>query len=126
MKIVKKGSRPLTADEFSKIKRLAESDSLQVSKSQGLILDKRKTARQNYLKKILKFVDVKNLNSLKIGELGNGAAGPIIDELQKKLNNDGIETKFVFVHHEPDSSFPNGIPNPLLEENRFHFKSNYF
>ena len=49
---------------------------------------------------------------------GNGAAGPVIDELEKQLNNGGIETQFVFVHHEPDSSFPNGIPNPLLEENR--------
>ena len=82
MKIVKKGSRLLTADEFSKIKRLAESG-LQVSKSQGLILDKRKL-RVRIILKDLKFVDVKNLNSLKIVvNSGNGAAGPIIDELKR-------------------------------------------
>ena len=36
----------------------------------------------------------------------------------KKLKEKGIKTNFVFVHHDPDPTFPNGIPNPLLEENR--------
>ena len=49
---------------------------------------------------------------------GNGAAGPTLDAINKKLTEMGIKTNFVFVHHNPDPSFPNGIPNPLLEENR--------
>jgi phosphomannomutase/phosphomannomutase/phosphoglucomutase len=44
---------------------------------------------------------------------GNGCAGPIIDALAPHLPCD-----FVRIHHEPDGTFPNGIPNPLLPENR--------
>ena len=49
---------------------------------------------------------------------GNGAAGPAIDAIKDKLEENGVGTNFIFVHHKPDPSFPNGIPNPLLEENR--------
>ncbi len=44
---------------------------------------------------------------------GNGGAGPVADELASHL-----PFEFVRVHHEPDGHFPNGVPNPLLEENR--------
>jgi len=44
---------------------------------------------------------------------GNGGAGPITDRLEAQL-----PFEFVKVHHEPDPSFPNGVPNPMLEENR--------
>ncbi|MFT4046711.1 MAG: phosphomannomutase [Solimonas sp.] len=44
---------------------------------------------------------------------GNGAAGPLIEALEPHLPFDLIK-----VHFEPDGSFPNGIPNPLLPENR--------
>ena len=44
---------------------------------------------------------------------GNGAAGPVLDGLAKRL-----PFKFIRLHHEPDGSFPHGVPNPLLVENR--------
>ena len=44
---------------------------------------------------------------------GNGGAGLIIDALEPHL-----PFKFIKIHHEPDGHFPNGIPNPMLEENR--------
>ncbi len=44
---------------------------------------------------------------------GNGGAGLIIDQLEPHL-----PFEFIKVHHEPDGRFPNGIPNPMLEENR--------
>ncbi len=44
---------------------------------------------------------------------GNGGAGPIIDLLEPHL-----PFKFVKVFHEPDGTFPNGVPNPMIEENR--------
>ena len=47
---------------------------------------------------------------------GNGAAGPAVDAINNKLKEKGNKTNFVFVHHDPDPTFPNGIPNPLLEE----------
>jgi phosphomannomutase len=44
---------------------------------------------------------------------GNGTAGPLVDALEPYLPFDLIK-----IHYEPDGSFPNGIPNPLLPENR--------
>lgn len=44
---------------------------------------------------------------------GNGAAGPLVDALEPHLPFELIK-----IHFEPDGSFPNGIPNPLLPENR--------
>ncbi|HEY0332969.1 MAG TPA: phosphomannomutase, partial [Stenotrophomonas sp.] len=44
---------------------------------------------------------------------GNGGAGLIIDELAPHL-----PFEFIRIQHEPDGNFPNGIPNPLLPENR--------
>ena len=44
---------------------------------------------------------------------GNGGAGLIIDQLEPHL-----PFEFVKINHEPDGSFPNGVPNPMLEENR--------
>ena len=49
---------------------------------------------------------------------GNGAAGPTLDAVKQRFNAMGVKTNFVFVHHDPDPTFPNGIPNPMLEENR--------
>jgi phosphomannomutase/phosphomannomutase/phosphoglucomutase len=44
---------------------------------------------------------------------GNGCAGPVIDLLKRQL-----PFEFIQVNHAPDGTFPNGIPNPLLPENR--------
>ena len=44
---------------------------------------------------------------------GNGGAGLIIDQLEPRL-----PFEFVKLNHQPDGTFPNGVPNPMLEENR--------
>jgi phosphomannomutase len=44
---------------------------------------------------------------------GNGGAGLIIDQLEPHL-----PVEFIKINHEPDGSFPNGVPNPMLEQNR--------
>ncbi|WP_138470113.1 phosphomannomutase [Poseidonocella sp. HB161398] len=73
--------------------------------------------RPAYVEKVLSFAPAAALAPLKIVvNAGNGAAGPTFDALAPALEAAGIE--FVRVHHEPDSAFPNGIPNPLLPENR--------
>lgn len=67
-----------------------------------------------YVSKILSFVDVQALKALKIVvNGGNGCAGPVFDEIAKHL-----PFEVVRINHEPDGSFPNGIPNPMLVENR--------
>lgn len=119
MKIVKKGSQPLSDLEFSNIKKLAEENNFILSKHTGFVTDKRAVAREVYIDKLLNFVDLPNLKPLKIVlNSGNGAAGPTLDALSCKLKEKGVKLNFFYVNHEPDSSFPNGIPNPLLEENR--------
>ena len=120
MKIVKAGSQPLTADEFFGIKLSVEKDNFQSSKKPGQVKDFKKQSRAAYIDKILNFISLKNLKPLKIVlNSGNGAAGPVVDELENYLKQKGIAVDFVRFHHEPDPSFPNGIPNPLIERNRF-------
>ena len=119
MKIVKSGSRPLTRKEFFDIKVLVEENNFPVKTGFGLLYDKKDKARDAYIKKILSFIDEEKLRPLKIViNSGNGAAGPVIDALQQEFIDRDVESNFVLVNHLPDSSFPNGIPNPLIEENR--------
>ncbi len=73
--------------------------------------------RQAYVAKVLSFVDLTALRPLTIVvNAGNGAAGPTFDALAPRLEAAGLG--FVRLHHTPDASFPNGIPNPLLPGNR--------
>lgn len=119
MKIVKSGSKPLTQDEFLQIKLLAEEDNFTISAHPGQLEAVHKQAKTQYIKKIANFINLNSLKPLKIVlNSGNGVAGPIIDQLERYLNLEGVETHFTKVHHEPNSSFPHGIPNPLLENNR--------
>ena len=119
IKIVKSHSRPLgDASDFQVIKALAGSQEwLSVSET-GKELDRSDEARKAYVDRVLSFVDVKALRPLKIVvNSGNGAAGPTFDALAKRLKELGAPLEFIRVHHAPDATFPNGIPNPLLPEN---------
>ena len=49
---------------------------------------------------------------------GNGAAGHVVDAMESAFEKSSIPVEFIKVHHQPDGTFPNGIPNPLLPENR--------
>ena len=49
---------------------------------------------------------------------GNGSAGPVVDALEKCFDNSNVPPELIKIHNEPDGTFPNGIPNPILEENR--------
>ena len=119
MKIVKQSSQPLSGKEFSKIKKLAEENNFIESIRTGVIKNKKERARQAYIDKVISLIKLQSLKPLKIVvNSGNGAAGPTIDALVAKLEARGVKTNFVYIHHHPNSSFPNGIPNPLLEENR--------
>jgi phosphomannomutase len=63
---------------------------------------------------LLSYVDLPALAPLKIVvNAGNGGAGPVIDLLEPHLPFD-----FVKMFHDPDGTFPNGVPNPMVEENR--------
>ncbi|PZR00986.1 MAG: phosphomannomutase [Cereibacter sphaeroides] len=119
MKLVRKGSAPLdTATGLAAIRTLAEADTPRAPIDGGRVIDASK-ARAAYVEGVLSFVDVTKLPDMTIlVNAGNGAAGPTFDAIAEGLAARGAKLKFVRMHHEPDGSFPNGIPNPLLPENQ--------
>lgn len=116
MKFVREGSKPISGDTgLLDIKALAEKNDFAPladagKKGQVHELD----ISQSYPQHLLNYVDVDALKPLKcVVNAGNGGAGKVIDLLEPLL-----PVEFIKVHHEPDGEFPNGVPNPLLEENR--------
>jgi phosphomannomutase len=68
---------------------------------------------------MLSYVNLDNFTPLKVVvNAGNGAAGPALDAIERAMLDKGVPIEFIKVHHEADGTFPNGIPNPLLPENR--------
>ena len=113
MKFVREESKPISADTgLNDIKELAEKNVFATAVRQGM--EQKVEVKAAYIKHLLTYVDVQALTPLKVVcNAGNGGAGAIVDLLEPHL-----PFTFVKVHHNPDGNFPNGVPNPLLEENR--------
>ena len=113
MKFVKEGSRPISGDSgLLEIKSLAENASFAPSGRKGTVAPL--SHRDDYVAHLLGYVSTEDLKPLKIVvNAGNGGAGSVIDALETFL-----PFEFAKVHHEADGNFPNGVPNPLLPENR--------
>ncbi len=120
MKIVRKGSAPLdSATGLSDIRRLAEGNDFGPAKPGGNRSDVAAKARAAYVETVISFADVTALRPLTVlVNAGNGTAGPTFDAIAAELDRMDAPVKFVRHHHDPDGTFPNGIPNPLLTENR--------
>ena len=74
---------------------------------------------EKYTDKLLTFFSHKKVNRLKIVcNPGNGAAGHVIDEIEKRFRGLSIPIEFVKINFQADGTFPNGVPNPLLPEYR--------
>ena len=119
LKLVRRGAAPLdAATGLAAIKALAEADDFGPPRPGGrrwISIE----ARKAYVDCVLGFVDAAALRPLKIlVNAGNGAAGPTFDAIAAGLAAKGAPVEFVRLHHDPDGSFPSGIPNPLLPENR--------
>ena len=113
MKLVRAGALPISGDTGLKELEAATAASSATPPKHKPKLTKA-SFMLDYVKHLLSYVDVKKLKPLKIVvNAGNGGAGVVIDALEKHL-----PFTFVKVHHTPDGNFPNGIPNPLLTENR--------
>jgi phosphomannomutase len=119
MKIVKSASQPLDdAADFQVIKALAVSQDWVSPAHVGETRGVAGAAREKYVDRVLGFVDAATLVPLKIViNSGNGAAGPTVDAILDRLAAQGAPLDVIRVRHDPDSTFPNGIPNPLLPEN---------
>ncbi len=118
LKLVKEYSKPISADDgLAEIQALAESGQFITDNTLGnlqLLMDK-----SAYINHVMTFVDIDKLKPLKLViNSGNGSAGPVVDLLIDKLLQAGAPIEVIKLHHTPDGSFPNGIPNPMIEANR--------
>lgn len=148
MKLVKAGSVPISGDTgLNAIKGAAEAlDDTDVAERLAFYCDgetidedaffngkahvstaklkasgqyEQKDCLSDYAEHVVSYIDTANLTPLKIvANAGNGAAGKALDAIEAVFKARGVPVEFIKVHHQPDGTFPNGIPNPLLPENR--------
>ena len=120
MKLVREQSKPVSGDTgLNDIKQLAEANDFAAPALQrGTV--KTISIAADYTRHLLGYIDPSALKPLKIVvNAGNGAAGHVLDDLESALQKVMVQpVEFIKIHHEPDGHFPNGIPNPLLPENR--------
>ncbi|MBQ9365249.1 MAG: phosphomannomutase [Schwartzia sp.] len=114
MKLVREGARPISSDtglkEIEK-KVMANDFNPPAAKKGGI---EQQDVTDEYVKHLLTYIDAEKLKPLTvIANSGNGAAGPIVNELEKHL-----PIKVIKMFNECDGTFPNGVPNPMLVENR--------
>ncbi|MGN0936887.1 phosphomannomutase CpsG [Acinetobacter amyesii] len=118
MKLVRKNARPIGADSgLKEIRLLAESGNF------NEVITKGKTEKYNilpeYIDHLMSYIDPAKIRPLKlVMNAGNGAAGHVVDAIEVKFKQLNIPVEFVKIHNDADGTFPNGIPNPILVENR--------
>lgn len=116
IKLVQAGARPLTPAELGAVREASETTHPDAQTRGSLHTADPRAA---YVERVLSFVEPKALAPLKVlVNAGNGAAGPTLDAIIAALTVAGAPIEWVRMHHEPDHTFPNGIPNPLLEKNQ--------
>ncbi len=112
LKFVREQSRPISGDNgLVDIRKIAEAGQFKKRPKGGITpLDN----ESRYIQHLLGYVDLKALKPLKVVcNAGNAGAGKVVDLLAPHL-----PFEFIRLHHDINSDFPHGIPNPLLEENR--------
>ncbi len=115
MKFVKRNSVPVSYDSGLKImEEWIASDNLPGKAELPGTITEIKNFNDDFLRHLGKFYDPKKIKPYKVVvNAGNGCVGPILNLLEPLLPITMIKQFF-----EPDSDFPNGVPNPMLEENR--------
>jgi len=114
LKFVKRGSVPMGYDSgLDVIEKMVLSNDLgEIASVRGKVF--KKDIMSEFIAKVTQFFDPEKIQPYKVVvNAGNGCAGPALDALEKYL-----PVKMIKIFHEPDSNFPNGVPNPLLPENR--------
>mgnify|MGYP001248495736 CR=1 FL=1 len=113
MKFVREEAKPISRDSgLLDIERVAARGAF--SRPARLGKTREVDTVDAYVRHLLGYVDKESLRPLRLAcNPGNGCAGPILRRLEKEL-----PFRIHTVFEEPDGSFPNGVPNPLLPENR--------
>ena len=118
MKLVRENARPISADTgLKEIQALAEAENFTEVAEKGIT--------QNYnilpefIEHLMSYIDPAQISPMKlVMNAGNGAAGHVVDAIEEKFKQLHIPVEFIKINNEADGTFPNGIPNPILIENR--------
>ncbi|MEG3112390.1 phosphomannomutase CpsG [Pantoea sp. T14] len=121
MKLVREGARPISGDTgLRDVQRLAEANDFAPVEASKRGTYKQISVLDAYVDHLMSYINLANFTQpikLVINS-GNGAAGHVIDEIEKRFQQANAPVSFIKVHHAADGNFPNGIPNPLLPECR--------
>ena len=120
MKPIREGSRPVSSDTgLLDIKALAEANNFPAVEVGNRGAYKTLSILDDYIDHLCGYVDLPSIKPIKlVMNAGNGAAGPVVDAMQSRFASLNLPIELVTVNNEPDGTFPNGIPNPILHENR--------
>ena len=116
MKMVRSESRPISGDSGlfdieAKAKEVLDGG---VAGGSGGGTVEKKDCYADFTQHLLKICPADQLSSFKVlASPGNGAAGVAMEALIPHLPLQVAKMMF-----EPDGHFPNGVPNPILEESR--------
>src|SRR5436190_7630545 len=113
MKIVRRGALPVGGDSgLLDIRTRALSGARQETGPAGTITQG--DIWPQFVERVLSFIDVDTVKPLRVViDAANGMAGAMLPPVLERLPIDAVRCYF-----EPDGSFPNHEPNPLLPENR--------
>jgi len=113
MKIVRRGALPVGGDSgLAEIRARAEAGFGPTSK-RGTV--RSEDVLPSFVAKVLSFVDTATIRPLRVVvDAANGMAGVMLPPVLEHLP----QLDVVRCYFEPDGSFPNHEPNPLLPENR--------
>jgi phosphomannomutase/phosphomannomutase/phosphoglucomutase len=114
MKMVREQAIPISADTGLKEIEQAVAAGTNRDRSAAPGEARREDVLDDYVARLHRDIDPASIKPMKlVVNAGNGCAGPSFDALVE-----GLPFDIVRLHHEPDGRFPNGVPNPLLPENR--------
>ena len=118
MKLVRENARPISADTgLKEIQALAETGTFNEVVEKGTT--KKYNIAPEFVDHLMTYIDPAKICPMKlVVNAGNGAAGHVIDAIEVKFKELNVPVEFIKIHHEADGNFPNGIPNPILIENR--------
>jgi phosphomannomutase len=114
MKIVRAGALPVGAESglFDVRDRAFALQGVSEEQSAGHV--RKEDVYPGFVEKVLSFVDVGAVRPLRVViDAANGMAGAMLPPILERLPIDAVTCFF-----EPDGTFPNHEPNPLLPENR--------
>ena len=120
MKPVRENSKPISSDTgLLQIKSMAEENDFPAVDESARGSIKQISILEPYLDHLLDYIDPSTIVPMKlVMNAGNGAAGHVVDAIEERFKSSGVPVEIVKIFNQQDGNFPNGIPNPILHENR--------